>query len=234
MIEILLTSSVLILALALLRLAGSRVSTRLQYALWALVLVRLLLPAGLIQSPVSVMNVPPVLERRIAPVGSGLPDAPPEDPVPAVSAPVVADPVGDDAPIAPPITVDPVDAPTVVPPSPIDWAAVLKWVWLAGACAVGGYFLLSNLLFYRKLRLSAERCPEIESLLPVYRADFLPSPCMAGLLRPAIYLNAAALGSGEGLRHVLAHETCHQRHGDNWWALARCLCLALWWFDPLV
>lgn len=99
MIEILLTSSVLILALALLRLAGNKVSARLRYALWGLVLVRLLLPAGLIQSPVSVMNAAPALENRIAAVGGGLPDA-----QPAASMPVAADPVGGGASIAPPST----------------------------------------------------------------------------------------------------------------------------------
>ena len=242
MIEVLLTSSVLILALALLRFFGNRVSARLRYALWALVLVRLLLPAGLIQSPVSVMNAAPTLEMRATRVGPDAPIGPSvSEPEPAVSVPAASESVGGGLPDAPPGDSLPPLSKGGEPsqaaggsPSPLNWRAVLGWVWLAGACAVGGYFLLSNLLFYRRLRLSAERCPDIEYALPVYRANFLPSPCMAGLLRPAIYLNAAALESGEGLRHVLAHETCHKRHGDNWWALLRCLCLAVWWFHPLV
>ena len=46
--EILLTSSVLILAVLLLRLAfRDRISRRVQYALWGLVLLRLLVPVSL-------------------------------------------------------------------------------------------------------------------------------------------------------------------------------------------
>lgn len=47
MLEILISSSVLILVLVMLRLAlRGRISARLQYALWLLVLVRLLVPAS--------------------------------------------------------------------------------------------------------------------------------------------------------------------------------------------
>ena len=50
--EWILTSSVLILIVALLRLVlKGKISLRLQYALWALVLVRLLCPVNLISSP---------------------------------------------------------------------------------------------------------------------------------------------------------------------------------------
>ena len=55
MIEVLLTSSVLILALALLRrgLRG-RIDPRLQYALWLLVVLRLLIPGSLFPAPLTV------------------------------------------------------------------------------------------------------------------------------------------------------------------------------------
>lgn len=38
----------------------------------------------------------------------------------------------------------------------------------------------------------------------------------------------------ERLRHVLAHETAHARHLDPLWSLLRSVCLAVYWFDPLV
>ena len=40
--------------------------------------------------------------------------------------------------------------------------------------------------------------------------------------------------SAERLRHVLVHEYTHYRHGDHLWALVRCACLAVHWYDPLV
>ncbi len=65
MLEILISSSVLILVLAILRLVlRGRIDPRLQYALWLLVLVRLLLPVNLFRSPVSVAEAAaPVTER---------------------------------------------------------------------------------------------------------------------------------------------------------------------------
>lgn len=62
----------------------------------------------------------------------------------------------------------------------------------------------------------------------------LPSPCLFGVLRPAIYLNNAAAASPELLRFVLAHEQTHARHLDPLWSLLRGLCLTVYWFDPLV
>lgn len=70
---------------------------------------------------------------------------------------------------------------------------------------------------------------------PVYVCGGLPSPYLFGLLRPAIYLTpAAAAGSPGSLRHVIAHEETHAKHLDPLWSLLRCVCLAVYWFNPLV
>jgi len=61
----------------------------------------------------------------------------------------------------------------------------------------------------------------------------IPSPCLFGFFRPAIYLNRAAAEKGR-LDHILTHELAHHRHGDQWWALVRCACIAAQWFNPLV
>ena len=68
MTEILVSSTVLILVLAALRLLlRGRIDPRLQYALWLLAALRLLLPVPLVSSPVSVMNaaadVPAAVQR---------------------------------------------------------------------------------------------------------------------------------------------------------------------------
>ena len=73
MLEILISSSVLILVVALLRLVlRDKISARLQYALWLLVLVRLLVPVSFFHSPVSVAEAAaPVTEisPRLHPKG---------------------------------------------------------------------------------------------------------------------------------------------------------------------
>lgn len=60
MLELLISSTVLILALTALRFFRAGNSIRaLQYALWLLAALRLLLPVSLVRSPVSVMNAVP-------------------------------------------------------------------------------------------------------------------------------------------------------------------------------
>ena len=66
-LEVLISSSVLILALALLRiLLRGKISPRLQFGLWLLVAVRLLVPVSIGQSAASVMNYVP--EQQMAAV----------------------------------------------------------------------------------------------------------------------------------------------------------------------
>lgn len=43
-----------------------------------------------------------------------------------------------------------------------------------------------------------------------------------------------AVDSEDNTRYALAHELCHYRHGDHIWSILRCLCLATWWWNPLV
>ncbi len=117
-----------------------------------------------------------------------------------------------------------------------DRFAFLRYIWYAGIALVAVWFLFVSLRFARRLR--RQGVPYTEALpmdcpLPVYVVDGLSTPCLAGLLRPAIYLNRAALNSGH-LDHILTHELVHYRHRDHWWAVVRCACLAVQWFNPLV
>lgn len=63
----------------------------------------------------------------------------------------------------------------------------------------------------------------------------LASPVAAGLIRPTIYLPAAALSwERETLRAVLLHELAHHVRHDLWTSLAARLACILHWFNPLV
>ena len=111
---------------------------------------------------------------------------------------------------------------------------LLTILWLAGVAGMAVWFLVTNLRFWRTLRRTRTPYAVEGCRYPVYLvAEGLPSPCLFGLLRPAIYLTPAA-ASPDRLRHVLAHETAHARHLDPLWSLLRCVCLAVYWFDPLV
>lgn len=214
MIERLVTSSVLIGAVLLLRfLLRGRISRRMQYGLWILVAIRLLLPLS-IPSPASVMNAVEAprtqafLNQQVIRISPDLsqPDGqPPELPLKETA-----------------------------PQSPITGETLLRFLWLGGAAAAGAAFLAVNLSFSRRLKrervpFAAPHCP-----LPVYLVENLPSPCLFGLLHPCIYLTSQAAKDEETLRHVLTHECCHYRQWDHLWSLVRTLCLALYWFHPLV
>ena len=237
--EILLTSSALILALLALRQLFRRtVSRRMQYALWLLVLVRLLVPVNVgtlahnvlsaaapVQTVVEERLDTPVLyvqdgtERRPAQLlpgkeSQGEPQSPPSDA--AQSAPA--------------------DEYSIVTPTyrAVALSEALTYVWYAGMLIVGAWFLFTNLRFARALRKARTPYSVEGCRYPVYLVSALPSPCLFGVLRPAIYLNNAAAASPELLRFVLAHEQTHARHLDPLWSLLRGLCLTVYWFDPLV
>ena len=239
--EILLTSSVLILALLLLRLLFRKtISRQVQYALWGLVALRLLVPVSLPAMEHNVLTAAePVTARITAPALYVTPyretivSAPPgvfQTPAPYQSFRV--DTATEDS------TVTFTDGKNVTHSieykSQIPLTPVLKAVWHTGMYVMAAWFLLTNLRFMLRLRRSRTPYPVEGCRYPVYLAEGLPSPCLFGLLHPAIYLTPAAAESPETLRHVLAHETTHARHGDPLWSLLRCVCLAVYWFDPLV
>ncbi|WP_294547016.1 M56 family metallopeptidase [uncultured Pseudoflavonifractor sp.] len=233
MTEILVTSSVLIVVIALLRLVlRGKISQRVQYALWLLVAVRLLVPVSFVSSPVSVMNA-------VEPVTETIQIGRTEQQIPAGTGQIQNVTGGNSAPqtgaVAAPSQPQSGDTAQIQPAEPgVDPGTVLRWVWLAGAAAVGCWFLLSNLVFRRRLVRAARPLAGADCPLPVYVSAGAPSPCLSGLVRPGIYLTPDCPTEGSGLKHILAHELTHRRQGDQFWALIRCLCLAIYWFNPLV
>ena len=112
--------------------------------------------------------------------------------------------------------------------------AAVVLAWGAGVGVVLLAVLAANLRFAQKLRQSRRPLPTAGCPLPVYEADGLSSPCLCGVLRPAVYLTPEAAEDGTVRTHVLSHELTHFRHRDHIWSLLRCLALALHWYNPLV
>ena len=110
---------------------------------------------------------------------------------------------------------------------------IALWVWLAGIFGMACWFIGVNVSLRHSLHLSTVDFPA-ESLIPVKVSLILSSPCLFGLFRPTIYLTPACTEDDRHLRHVLIHEQTHLRHCDHIWAWVRCLCLCIYWFDPLV
>ena len=237
--EILLTSSVLILALlALRRLFRRTISRRMQYTLWALVLVRLLVPLNVGTLAHNVLSaaepVQTAVEKRLETPVLCMQDGTERHPAQLLSG---EESQGD--PQSPPSDAAqsaPSDEYSIVTPThrAVALSEALTYVWYAGMLIVGAWFLFTNLRFARALRKARTPYSVEGCRYPVYLVSALPSPCLFGVLRPAIYLNNAAAASPELLRFVLAHEQTHARHLDPLWSLLRGLCLTVYWFDPLV
>ena len=237
--EILLTSSVLILALLALRQLFRRtVSRRMQYALWLLVLVRLLVPVNVGTLAHNVLSaaapVQAVVEERLDTPVLYVQDGTERRP-----AQLLPGKESQGEPLSPPSDAAqsaPTDEYYTVTPTyrTVTLSEALTYVWYAGMAGVGAWFLFTNLRFARALRRT--RMPyRVEGCrYPVYLVSALPSPCLFGVLRPTVYLNEKALQSPDALRFVLAHEQTHARHFDPLWSLLRGVCLTVYWFDPLV
>ncbi|MBQ9720133.1 MAG: M56 family metallopeptidase, partial [Oscillospiraceae bacterium] len=117
---------------------------------------------------------------------------------------------------------------------PITVQSILHIVWYIGIAAMALWFFAANLRFARKLRRTRVPLDGAESKYPVYLCDDIPSPCLFGLFRPAIYVTSAAAKDESRLHYVIAHEETHARHLDPLWSLVRSVCLAVCWFNPLV
>ena len=237
--EILLTSSALILALLALRQLFRRtVSRRMQYALWLLVLVRLLVPLNVGTLAHNVLSaaepVQAVVEERLDTPVLYVQDGTERRP-----AQLLPGKESQGEPLSPPsgaAQTAPADEYYTVTPTyrTVTLSEALTYVWSAGMAGVGAWFLFTNLRFARALRKARTPYSVEGCRYPVYLVSALPSPCLFGVLRPAVYLNEKALQSPDALRFVLAHEQTHARHLDPLWSLLRGVCLTVYWFDPLV
>lgn len=243
MIQWAVTSSALILiVLAVRALFRDRLSARLKYALWGVVLLRLLIPFQ-IELPAPVSDALPVLASNLAPEVDEWMDSTAIYADPIAFYPVGWEP-GDEGASGkmPDAGTSGYEPALIVIGGPgttyYDFALskgeVLFLIWTMGAGIAGTVILLSNLRFARRLRKRRERLEDIDAPIPVYTAEGLPSPCLFGVFRPAVYVTPQAAEDPDTLRHVLAHELTHHAHFDHLWSLLRCLALALHWYTPLV
>lgn len=235
MLEWIASSCALILAVLLLRrLLRGRIGPGLQYALWLLVLARLLLPVSFGAARVSVQNLVRDADERAASrvvtyVNQTAPDPVPSEPAPAQSA--TAQPQYTQSAAAPQPQPE---AQLTETARPVMLSDILRCAWYAGMSAMALWLIATNLAFRARLAKRARRIEYPGCKLPLYITEAVETPCLFGVLRPAIYITPEAASEPETLAHSVEHELTHYRHGDHIWALLRCLCLVLHWYDPLV
>jgi len=181
------------------------------YALWGIVLLRLLVPFS-IESPMSF--VPERTEfSSMVEVNEVLPVIQFETP-------------GDREDNEWHVENTPSGEPLVQTYHTADAQTYLTFVWLAGIAAM----LLYSTVSYWKLRR------RVRAVIPlgkgVYLADQIDTPFLMGFFCPRIYL-PATLDSSQR-RYIIAHERHHIRRGDHIFKALMFLALTIHWFNPLV
>lgn len=248
--EIIITSSVLILGIILIRIAfKGRIGGRLQYALWLLVALRLIVPSSAqIHMAVGsvewfrVMDLVMDLEGRFGHVTEQM-----EKPVQFHMS--LDGPFGEQAAfmLGEELDLPSEDGPTSVfmagKVGGLVWMDIVRGIWIGGMIAAALWVIITNIVFTRKLHKGRKEFALPEGLaylcsrkpqeadaqkkeakcrIRLYTTDYLTSSCLYGLPgREAIYLTPDITADASKLRHVVAHEMCHRRHGDSFWSILR-------------
>lgn len=215
------TAAVVALVVMVLRLPLKKVPRWVTCALWGVVLLRMVLPAGL-SLPVSLV---PQGVSSGAYVERVLPAAPMTE---NEGNTVLADP----APQTEATPQTPVQQATVPDTAPEEssaaprWPAVVTGIWAAGC----GVCLLWAALSYWRLRRQVAEAVRVEP--GVYETDQIPSPFVCGFFRPRIYLPAGLDVADR--TYVLLHEKAHLRRWDHRTKVLAWLALSVHWFNPVL
>lgn len=250
MIEWIVSSCVLILAVILVRTVfRKKLRAWVRYSLWALVLVRLLIPFTIGSSLLSTGNV--VEEVKQQPAIQSITDRLTKPNISYEQAydQAVQDFLQSGQTVTPEQPVPDYTTPNYQPQTPLELhtqhilekatpavklETVLLWVWISGMGITAGCFLFSNFKLQRYLKKNRVALEYDPVKLRIYTCQGLDTPCLFGLFRPAVYLLPGETAEETVKQHILCHELTHYRHLDHIWSALRCLCLVLHWYNPLV
>ncbi len=216
-----LTGGAVIVFVLLCRLALRRAPRICSYALWLVVLFRLLCPVSLTADFSLLRVVDPPLETvgERASAVRYIPWDVVHTPYPSIELPVpgVGEAVTETLPQGEEQTAaDPLEVPV----------AIATGGWLLG---VGGLAVYGVVSLFRLRRRLVGAVPLEKG---VYLADHIDTPFVLGLLRPKIYLPSALAEQERG--YILLHEHHHIRRLDHVVKLLAFLALCIHWFNPLV
>ena len=211
------SGSVVILTVLVLRLVLRKAPKVYSYALWALVLLRLLCP---VFPEASFSPMPRESTVQIPVVTVDLQTSPVDTPNEIVAAATQS------ADAQESVSVETNDNAVSVTPAEPTRGGVLPAVWICGMAAMAAYSIWSLIRLRRRL----ETAVPLEK--NVFLADQIDSPFVLGVFRPRIYLPSFLI---EGqTAHIIAHERCHIRRLDHWVKILFFAALCLHWFNPMV
>lgn len=220
----------------------NRISSKLQYLMWWLLILRLLMPVTpdigfhfnlqdmlLKQAHQAELPTPaPVLD--VAPASVPNTQSSYESVTPAVQP---------DTDVAPSQHVNPTKS--------TDWYSIVFVVWLLGAIGFLGWLIFVKLRYYESLQhLMAGGPREVYELydrcckelgvkpLPLWIVNKSMSPGIAFFGEPVLLVPLSLCGDESRLRFALLHELTHKKRGDHYMTLLLNILRAVYWFDPVV
>lgn len=238
MLDQIISSSAIILVVLMIRgLCGKYIGQRFKYALWLVIAVKLLIPMPF-ENPINVINyfrsgsnaVVRIADNNRSEDSSAIATENMQQ-MPSVNeGNEKTSPVNNNDAIA---KTEPI-RPAVSIKDKAGKVQILKWIWIIGSVLFTGYLLISNIIFSAKLRRKRKYTGKYRDTLPVYITPLVHSPCLFGIIKPAIYLPDGWEISEKYRDYILLHEWIHFRHKDMFWSLIRSICLTIYWFHPLV
>lgn len=240
MANLLISSSIFIMLVIVLRkIFGKYVSKRLQYSLWLLVAVKLLIfPVPWIESGISIFNITDKVEavmgesvKNSTMIQGKMQEQLPQNDIKAEQATnyKVTEQQGKK------IQQDKQFATKSL--GKISVSFLLKSGWVLGSSVFLVFLIITNgkFLHYLKKRRKAIETMEEDftfgKKMQVYEVVNLVSPCLYG---NSIYVTPECMENKTKFRHVLAHEYAHYKQGDFLWSMVRAACLTIYWWHPLV
>ncbi len=217
-----LTASFVALAVILARFALKRAPKVFSYALWALVLFRLVCPISF-ESPVSALPI----RAEVIPQDIIYAQTPR---VQFADAALANTSIGESAALLDNSVNAALNSslPATNPAASVNpiqiWLEIGAYVWLIGVLAMLVYAIISY------LRLKARLFGATLVSGNLFETDRIDSPFVLGFIKPRIYAPA-----GEELpAHILLHEQAHIRRRDYIVKPVAFLALAVHWFNPLI
>ena len=206
-----LTASVVTAVVLLARMGLKKAPKIYSYALWAVVLFRLLCPVS-IQSPVSVLEVtkPEITQSEGLTTSISY--------IPAQRVQIQPQVQSEDS-------VQPSAPQETEKESSLSASAVVSVLWLFGTAVM----LLRSVVEYLQLRKNLIGAIHFRG--NVYLADHITTPFVMGVLNPRIYLPSGI--PAQERRYIVEHEHHHIRRGDHIVKLLAYFALSLHWFNPL-
>lgn len=220
----------------------NRISSKLQYLMWWLLILRLLMPVTpdiglhfnlqdmlLKQAHQAELPAPaPVLDVAPASVPSTQPSY--ESVAPAIQP---------DTDVAPSQHINPAKS--------TDWYSIVFVVWLLGAIGFLGWLIFVKLRYYESLQhlmaggpreayeLYDKCCKELGvKPLPLWIVNKSMSPGIAFFGEPVLLVPLSLCSDESRLRFALLHELTHKKRGDHYMTLLLNILRAVYWFDPVV